>query len=68
MECLAFQKTRSTLAIIEEIFDGLCSLGALAPANDGKIHKQTVLEQLGVTSAAPAKDQIKLPGAGNLNI
>jgi hypothetical protein len=62
------QKNRGTLAIVEEIFDGLRSLGALAPTNDGKIHKQTALEQLGVTSAAPAKNQIKLPGAGNLNI
>jgi len=62
------QKTRGTLTIIEEIFEGLHALGALAPTNDGKIHKQTVLEQLGVTSTAPAKGQIKLPGAGNLNI
>lgn len=46
----------------------LYGLGALAPSNDGKIHKQTALEQLGVTSASRAKDQLKLPGEGNLNI
>jgi len=49
-------KTRESLAIIEEIFAGLKNLGALSPANDGKLHQQTALEQLGVTSGAPARD------------
>ena len=50
--------------IVSQILAGLHTLGALGPSNDGKIHKQTALEQLGVTSAAPAKDGF----AGNLNI
>ena len=57
-------KSRETLAIVEQILAGLHTLGALAPTNDGLIHKQTALEQLGVTSSKPSSDGF----GGNLTI